>query len=247
MNYLGDNNIDLRKSLLEFKEPEYQKFTQRLLPRTTKILGVRIPILRKFAKKLAGDYWKDYLAEGPEDYFEEIMIKGMVIGYAKKSCEEFINYTEWFLPKIQNWSVCDSFCSGLKDTKKYAKDMWEVIIACSKDNREFYARFSAVMILQYYTNQDDIEQALMVLNEINQEGYYAKMAVAWAISICFQKFPKITENYLKGSNLDNWTYNKALQKISESLKSDLETKHKVQEMKRKTDKFTKTSEKGEVL
>ncbi len=59
------------------------------------------------------------------------------------------------------------------------------------------------------------------------------MAVAWTISICYIKFPKQTMEYLKNNTLDNFTYNKALQKITESLRIDKETKTIIKSMKRK--------------
>ena len=58
------------------------------------------------------------------------------------------------------------------------------------------------------------------------------MGVAWLVSICYIKYPSKTEQYLKKSKLDNWTYNKSIQKICESLKIDKETKIKLRMMKR---------------
>ena len=37
------------------------------------------------------------------------------------------------------------------------------------------------------------------------------MAIAWAVSICYIKFPDLTSDYLKHNTLDDFTYNKALQ------------------------------------
>ena len=54
------------------------------------------------------------------------------------------------------------------------------------------------------------------------DAYYARMAMAWMISLCFIKFPQKTMEYLKHSTLDNWTYNKALQKTIESFRVDKE-------------------------
>ena len=46
-----------------------------------------------------------------------------------------------------------------------------------------------------------------------------RMAVAWAVSICFREFPEETMTYLETAALDQFTYEKSLQKITESLKN----------------------------
>ncbi len=58
------------------------------------------------------------------------------------------------------------------------------------------------------------------------------MAVAWAVSTCFVKFPDKTMLYLKSNKLDDETYNKSLQKIRESLKVDKDMKAVIKTMKR---------------
>ena len=58
------------------------------------------------------------------------------------------------------------------------------------------------------------------------------MAVAWALSIYFIKLPGAVMPYLEHNHLDDWTYNKALQKITESFRVDQETKTIIRSMKR---------------
>jgi hypothetical protein len=71
------------------------------------------------------------------------------------------------------------------------------------------------------------------LDAIKHPGYYVKMAAAWAISLCYIKFPRITMDYLQNSSLDDFTYNKALQKIIESYQVNQDTKKIIRSMKRK--------------
>ncbi|MNP75469.1 hypothetical protein D3C76_1725330 [compost metagenome] len=59
------------------------------------------------------------------------------------------------------------------------------------------------------------------------------MAVAWAISIGYVKLPEHTLTYLNSNTLDDFTYNKALQKITESYRVDQDTKMLIRSMKRK--------------
>ena len=84
-----------------------------LLPGIEHVLGVRLPQLRQIAKEVAQGNWQQYLLEEPY-YFEEIMLQGMVIGAIKVEPKERLQYVAAFVPRINSWSVCDSFCSGLK-------------------------------------------------------------------------------------------------------------------------------------
>lgn len=53
-----------------------------------------------------------------------------------------------------------------------------------------------------------------------------------ALSICYIKLPEKTYKYLKTSQLDNWTFNKSIQKICESLRVDKDTKNMLKCLKK---------------
>ena len=57
------------------------------------------------------------------------------------------------------------------------------------------------------------------------------MAVAWCAATAYAKFPEKTMEFLKNNTLDNWTYNKALQKIIESTRVSNEDKDLIRSMK----------------
>ena len=106
----------IRKQIFDLIDTDYQKFLSALIPTNNNILGVRMPELRKLAKGIAKGDWRTYLQTANDEYFEEVMLQGLVIGYVKADVEEHLMYVAKFVPKIDNWSVCDSFCSGLKFT-----------------------------------------------------------------------------------------------------------------------------------
>ncbi|WP_153732097.1 DNA alkylation repair protein [Sporosarcina obsidiansis] len=224
----------IRKQIFELIDSDYQKFSSALIPNVTNVLGVRIPELRKIAKKIAKDDWRTYLETAEDEYFEEVMLQGMVIGYAKTDIEEVLTYVAAFVPKIDNWSVCDGFCSGLKITKDQQERVWTFLQPYLSSEEEYDLRFGVVMLLIYYVETPYIDRVLMLLDRVQHEGYYAKMAVAWAISICYIKLPDPTMAYLESNNsLDKFTYNKALQKITESTRVDKEVKTLIRGMKRR--------------
>ena len=161
------------------------------------------------------------------------MLQGMLIGLIKNTdIKEILEIIKGFVPKIDNWAVCDICCAGLKIVNKNKETVWTFIQKYLKSKKEFELRFAVVMILDYFTDEKYINEVLKIFDNIKHDGYYVKMAVAWAISAAFVKFPEITMKYLKKNNLDDWTYNKGLQKICESLRVTKETKKAIKAMKR---------------
>lgn len=223
----------IREQLNELAEEKYREFTSSLIPGKDNILGVRLPILRKMAVKIAKGDWQDYLAHAKEDTFEEVMLQGMVIGNIKEDIELILALIKEYVPKIDCWSICDSFCAGLKITNHHRERVWELIQPYLKSDQEYEVRFGVVMLLNYYVQPEYYLRAFMHFDHMKQEGYYVKMAVAWAVSIYFTKLPEQTLQYLYKNQLDDFTYNKALQKITESLRVDKETKKMIRAMKRK--------------
>ena len=225
--------MDVRNEIFARIDPDYKTFIMTLIPNKTNILGVRLPHLRQIAKTIAKGDWRTYLNDASDDYFEEVMLQGIVIGYVKTDIRERLNLIEAFVPKIDNWSVCDSFCASLKSTKQHRDVVWKFLQQYFSSNKEFELRFAIVMLIHYYIEETYIQRVIDILDRIQHDGYYVKMAVAWALSICFVKFPEWTMNYLKNNSLDDFTYNKALQKIIESDRIDNETKETIRQMKRK--------------
>ncbi|KGP79038.1 MULTISPECIES: DNA alkylation repair protein [unclassified Paenibacillus] len=226
----------VRTQLLSLVEPEYQKFSAALIPNITNLLGVRLPEIRKMAKQIVKEDWRAYLKTADDDYFEEVMLQAMVIGHAQADIEELLHHIAWFVPKIDNWSVCDSFCGGLKYTKAHLDQVWQFLQPYLVSNQEYDIRFGVVMLLNFYMEEKYISEVLISLDRIRHDGYYVKMAVAWAISIAYVKQPEATLRYLQDNSLDDFTYNKALQKITESYRVDSETKQIIRSMKRKSKK-----------
>lgn len=225
---------NIREELKSLADNKYREFHASLLPGADNILGVRIPQLRLIAKKIAKENdWHTFVEATDIQYYEETMLQGMVIGMAKNELDEQIKYIAQFIPSINNWAVCDIFCGELKTAVRKGKErIWQFIQPYLKSDKEFEIRFGIVMLF-HYIDEEHIDALLEYADSFEHEAYYARMAMAWMISICFVKFPEKTMEYLKQSKLDNWTYNKALQKTVESLRIDKETKDILRSMKRR--------------
>lgn len=225
-------NEEIRAELESLAEPGYREFSLKLTPGASNILGVRNPQLREIAKRLAKGDWQRYLAEARDDSHEEVMLQGMVIGHIKAEPEQILPLVTAFVPKISNWAICDTFCTGLKQAKKYPDVYWEFIQPYLQDTRPYFIRFGVIMLLAHFVDEQHIDRDLSLFDSIQHDEYYVKMGAAWAVSVCFIKFPERTMDFLKDNRLDDFTYNKSLQKIIESRRVNDETKAKLRGMKR---------------
>ena len=227
--------MNIKEDLINLVDNKYKEFHSSLCPGINNILGIRVPVLRDYAKKISrNNNLEELLKAIDNEYYEEIMLQGMLIGLENNiSFEELEKHIKEFVPKIDNWAICDNFCAGLKITKKYKKEMYKLINTYLKSNNEFEVRFAIVMILDYYVEEEYLKKDFEIFDKTKLDKYYVKMAVAWSISICLIKYYNETFKYLENNkSLDMWTYNKAIQKAIESYRITNEQKEKLKKMKK---------------
>ena len=226
-------NDEIKKYLHDNIDLKYKEFQQHLVPTVSNLMGVRMPALKKLAKEISKGDWREYLHDGSVDTYEDIMVRGLVIGNIKSDFEEFTAHIASFVPLIDNWAVCDCVCANLKQTKKYKFRMWDFICQYLQSEREFDLRFAVIMMMNYYLDDPDyIDEILKIYDNIHSEYYYVRMGIAWALSLSFIKYRDKTLAYLRNNNLDTWTHNKAIQKITESFRVTPEDKAMLKELKR---------------
>lgn len=225
----------IKQELQSLVDSEYAEFNQKLCPDTKrKMLGIRVPVLRKLAQKIVKQYdWQEFLKQADDAFFEEVLLQGLVIGYAKIDIDEKMKYIKWFVPKIDSWAISDTFCPTLRIKTKDLPKVWNFILPYLDSEREFDVRFAVIMMLDYYITEEYVEKVLEKLDQISHEGYYVKMAVAWTVCEIGIKFNEKAMQYLRSQNhLDKFTFNKALQKMRESYRIDKEQKEILKQMKR---------------
>lgn len=214
------------------KDEKYKTFSSSLIPSCHELIGVRLPILRKLAKRISKESnVEKYLENANSNYFEEIMLQGLVIGYYNCDIQNVIKLCSNFVPKIDNWSICDSFCNSLKISKDHPSEMLNYISRYIKSDKTYEIRFLLVMLLNYYIDKQYLNTIFDIVEKVQKEDYYVKMAVAWLVSICYIKFPSETLHYITNCHLDKFTYNKSLQKILESYRVSEQDKKMIRSMK----------------
>lgn len=223
----------LKERIYALADSAYLTFHQKLVPDVHNLIGVRVPVLRKLAREISKGDWRGYLAAASEDTYEEVMLQGMVLGCAKMEIAELLERLVVFVPKIDNWAVCDVCVGGLKAVARNQQTVLDFLTPYLCSTQEFEVRFAVVTLMTYYIDEQKIENVLELLDGVKHQGYYVKMAVAWAVSVCFVKFQNQTMRYLCENTLDDFTYHKALQKITESNRVSTQMKAAIRGMKRK--------------
>ena len=217
--------------LKESAEPEYAAFSSKLIPGKDGIIGVRLPKIRNIARLIIKDDWESYLND-PMTNFEEEMLRGIVIATAPMDVERRISLTDGFLPVVDNWSTCDSFCISWKFSKKDSERVYDYFASLIDSGSEFRMRVSVIFRMAHFKDEDHIRGLLDDIVTYDHDGYYYKMGAAWAVSVCYIRFPDLTKQYLESPKMDDWVCNKSIQKIRESYRVSKEDKESLKSLKR---------------
>ena len=219
--------------LISLQDQKYKKFHSSLVLNSKfEMIGIRMPIMREIAKKIAKGNIEDFLKYSKNNYYEEIMIQGLVISYIKDETI-FYNYFKKHLNKIDNWALCDSFCSSIKIVRKFENKYFKEATKLSLNKSEFISRTGLVIILNHFVKEYYLKDIYDILNKINSEKYYINMAESWLLCEMYIKFPEKTKEFLKENNLNKFTLNKAISKIHDSYRVSKEEKEILNSFRRK--------------
>lgn len=208
-------------------------FYASLTPGAKPIHGVRVPEMRKIAKEVAKGDYRDFLENNPMDSFELEMISAAAIGYIK-NLQDALYYFEWFMPKVHDWSVSDTLCQTFKIASKYPEEVWSLLEKYFESEDEFIIRIVAITLMSHFLTDTYIDKVINVLNSFNPSEYYSKMGIAWAVATVMAKYPEKCMNYMISdeNRLDDWTFNKSIQKMKESYRVTDEMKAYMEKIKR---------------
>lgn len=212
---------------------EYKKFSLNLIPGYSEdeILGVRIPVLRKLAKELFINNYKEvkkFLNNLPHKYFEEDNLHGYLLENIK-DINLCLEETNKFLPYINNWATCDTFCP--KIFEKYKDLVLKNIKVWIKSDKEYVVRYAIGLLMRNYLDESFDKKFIDWVLKIKTDKYYINMMIAWYVCEGLVKryndFIYIIDNKL----LDDWVHNKAIQKSMESYRISKENKEYLKKLK----------------
>ena len=222
---------DLETRLFEMSDAAYRDFHAKLIPTVDKerIIGVRTPVLRRFAKKfIKSEAAKEFLVSLPHRWYDENCLHSALIANTKDFDEQMV-LIEKFLPYVDNWAVCDTLAP--KSFKKHTDKVLEKVSEWIKSDRVYTVRFSIVVLMQFFLDEEFTEEIIELAVTPDETDYYIIMAKAWFMSFALIKQYDAAIVYLTERKLSKNTHNKSIQKALESMRIDGETKKYLKTLK----------------
>ena len=213
---MNDINTQIQEYLFSQQDLKYRDFHSRLMPTIDKnvIIGVRVPILRKYAKEISKNSdVKCFLCALPHKYYEENNLHAFIIEKIK-DYDTCIKMLDAFLPYINNWATCDSLCPKIFKANK--DKLLKKINIWLKSNHTYTMRFGIKMLMTFFLDEDFDIKYPTAISKIRSDEYYIKMMVAWYFATALAKQYDTIIPFIENHTLDTDTHNKAIQKAIES-------------------------------
>ncbi len=208
----------IKEFIFSQQDAEYRAFQCRLLPTVApeRVIGVRTPILRKYAKELVGTPdAAEFLKQLPHTYFEEDHLHAFLLEHIRdfSICIEALDS---FLPYVDNWSTCDSMAP--KILGKYPDELLPHIYRWLKSPHTYTVRYAIGALMRWYLDGNYSPEFPKTVAGIRSEEYYINMMIAWYFATALAKQPETILPYFEQGKLPKWTHNKAIQKSIESYR-----------------------------
>ena len=177
--------------------------------------------------------------------YEETVIWGYLINLEKCSLDERLVMLGRYVPVLDNWAVCDSYCAHAKWMARADKAaLWAFLEHWFDSEHEFEVRFAVVVAMCYFLNDEWFDKVFERINRLDfgrikskyktvkgkpkvaQQGtvqgaepYYVRMGVAWLLATALAKFPDQTRAFVHSSNLPEDVVKLYIRKARESFRT----------------------------
>ena len=223
---MNQKNIvkDIQSKLFELQDIKYRDFHAKLMPTVNKekIIGVRIPVLRSFAKEFGKTKEaRLFLQVLPHSYYEENNLHGLLLEQIK-DYEKCLQELERFLPFIDNWATCDLL--AVRTVKNHLDVFIEEVYRWIQSQHTYTIRFGIGMLMRYYLDENFQMEYPEKVMQICSKEYYVNMMRAWYFATALAKQYENILPFIEDKKLDVWTHNKTIQKAIESYRITPEQK-----------------------
>ena len=205
-----------------------------------RILGLHLPEMKQAAKTLAKQadvldilhaFEQEHQADRFSLTYEETLVWGLTVNALKCSWEERLSFLKRYIPVLDNWAVCDSFCCNAKWALKIPPQaLWDFLLPYYQSNKEFEVRFAIVMSMCYLLKEEWLLPIFEKLQQIDLPSiqseytnlpspYYVRMGMAWLLATALAKFPNETRNFVNVSSLTEEVKRLYARKARESFKT----------------------------
>lgn len=215
---------NIQTKLFQLQDVGYGDFHSKLMPNIAreKIIGIRVPVLRRFVKELSEAEKEDFLQQLPHNYYEENNLHGLIIMESRDygSC---IGELERFLPYIDNWATCDMLRP--KILRKHLPELLEKIYQWLVSEDTYTVRLAIGFLMSFYLDDEAYQREYLAkVAEVSSQEYYVRMMVAWYFATALAKQYQDALPYMQKGRLEEWTRRKAIQKALESRRVSPEHK-----------------------
>ena len=229
-------SVPILADLRALADSSYRAFHSKLVPTvdSERILGVRTPALRGYARQLAREHPGDarfFMAETPHVFYEENNLHGELIGLlCARDFEATLCELDRFLPQVDNWATCDLLAPKIL-AKHPAQTLVQVRDHWLASDHLYTVRFGINELMRDFLGERFEAEHLGWVASLPAGEYYLDMGRAWYFSMALVKQYDATIGMFEHPVLDSWTHNKALQKARESRRVSDETKAYLQGLK----------------
>ena len=214
----------LQKQLFELQDLKYRDFHSKLMPETDKetVIGIRTPVLRKFAKEFAGTSEAEaFLRQLPHRYYEENNLHMMLIT-GIKDYEKCMEEIQRFLPCIDNWATCDY--PAPKCFARHKDQVLEEAKRCISSGETYVIRYGIGMLMRLFLDEDFSSEYLEMAAAVQSQEYYVNMMIAWYFATALAKQWDATVPYIEQHKLSDWVHRKTVEKAVERYRITPEQK-----------------------
>lgn len=216
----------MQEQLFQLQDLKYRDFHSKLIPNIEKdaVIGIRMPVLRKFAKTFAREEAAEaeqFLQELPHDYYEENNLHMMLITQIS-DFERCLSEVERFLPYINNWATCDF--PAPKCFSGHKEELLPHIYTWIASGETYTVRYGIGMLMRLFLDDDFSETYVELVAQIRSEEYYVNMMIAWYLATALAKQWDAVIPYLEKRILPVWVHKKTIQKAVESYRITAEQK-----------------------
>lgn len=215
--------IDLafvRDWLAAHADADYRAFQTKLIPTVdpARIVGVRVPELRHYARELARERpeaARAIMSARSHGTYEECLVHALLVNQVR-DYDVCVAELERFLPCVDNWGVCDILSPKAFECRPPELPAQAARWIASGEKHPYTVRFGVSVFMKYYLDDDFDPSYLQLVCSVRSNEYYVRMMVAWYVATALAKQWDATLPVLRERRLDPWTHNKAIQKAVES-------------------------------